>query len=47
MMPTNEIWIEHMNSLKINTNNSIVLYDDYGIVGACRAYFMFKVFNPS
>ncbi len=25
--------------------DTIVIYDDFGIAAACRAYFMFQIFN--
>ena len=45
MMPSLEIWKKHMERLNIRTTDSVVIYDDFGIAGACRAYWMFKVFN--
>lgn len=46
MMPTDEVWRANMARLDIDTESHVVLYDDFGIAGACRVYHMFKVFNP-
>lgn len=45
MIPTEEVWKQHMQRLNIRTTDSVVIYDDFGIAGASRAYWMFKVFN--
>jgi len=45
MMPDTSTWKYHMERLNVRTSDSVVIYDDFGISGACRAYWMFKVFN--
>jgi len=34
-----------MEDLKISPSDTVVVYDDFGVAGACRAYYMFDLFN--
>ncbi len=34
-----------MRLLSINREDKVVIYDDFGIAGACRAYWLFKTFG--
>ena len=34
-----------MKKLDISHNDEIVLYSDFGVIGACRAYWMFLAYG--
>jgi thiosulfate/3-mercaptopyruvate sulfurtransferase len=34
-----------MKRLNILPSDDVIVYDDFGVAGACRAYYMFDVFN--
>lgn len=36
-----------MKELDISKNDDILVYSDFGIIGASRAYWMFKAFNKN
>lgn len=45
MLPSLEDWRKNMRILGIRKNNIVILYDDFGVTGACRAWWMFKYFG--
>ena len=45
MLPTLEDFSKFMSILKICKNSNIVLYDDFGVCGAARMWWVFKCFG--
>lgn len=46
-LPTSDQFKKAVESMGINTNDDIVLYDSQGVYSAARTWFMFRVFNKA
>ena len=45
MYPKPNEWIMHMTNLDIAHYDPVVCYDDYGIVGASKCYWLMKLYG--
>eukprot|EP00501_MAST-03F_sp_TOSAG23-6_P001689 GSMAST32.ASY1.ANO1.1760.1 assembled CDS len=45
MLPTNDSFINHVRSLGIKPNSTIVVYDTHGIFSAPRVWYTFRLFG--
>ena len=41
-LPVSEVFAYYMDVLKLQKKDNLVFYDDFGVAGACRAYWMMK-----
>ena len=45
MLPNSQEFGKLISNLDLKKEYDIVLYDDFGVIGACRVYWMLKIFG--
>lgn len=45
MLPNNEVFSKLISPFNLTKEDPIVVYDDFGVIGACRVYWMLKTFG--
>ena len=47
MIPPNDVFIENAKKLRVRKNDLIICYDHIGMLGAPRAWFLFRLFGAN
>ena len=45
MLPMEDEFNKFMQTLDIEIKDEILIYSDFGVIGSCRAFWMFDAYN--